>query len=181
MSLIKCFVVTYLDLGVLKDIAEVLGDSVFRSQILLSKVHGLFVGKDGRGIRAEELLLDTHVVIGDSQDCCAVLRRLRRQILFVLSEGGRVKPLSQHHLLKQNDGTHGVIKSQFVLVKLRENCTDVQMSVSLDLWALEPRFNSKSSLQEVKSSAHFANPTIVAGHVVEGHSLTKLVVFTELF
>ena len=74
-----------------------------------------------------------------------------------------------------------MIESQLMLVKLRENRTDVQMSVSLDLRALEPRFNSKSSLQEVKSSAHFANSTIVAGHVVEGHSLTKLVVFTELF
>ena len=51
----------------------------------------------------------------------------------------------------------------------------------MDFRALEPRFNSKSSLQEVKSSAHFANSTIVAGHVVESHSLTKLVVFTELF
>ena len=68
-----------------------------------------------------------------------------------------------------------------MLVKLRENRTDVQMSVSLDLWALEPRFNSKSSLQEVKSSAHFANSTIVACHVVESHSLAKLVVFTKLF
>ena len=68
-----------------------------------------------------------------------------------------------------------------MLVKLRENRTDVQMSVSLDLRALEPRFNSKSSLQEVKSSAHFANSTIVAGHVVESHSLAKLVVFAKLF
>ena len=55
------------------------------------------------------------------------------------------------------------------------------MSVSLNFWALEPRFNRKSSLQEVESSAHFADSTIVAGHVVEGHGLTKLVIFTELF
>ena len=68
-----------------------------------------------------------------------------------------------------------------MLVKLRENRTDVKMSVSLDFRALEPRFNSKSSLQEVESRAHFADSTIVAGHVVEGHGLTKLVVFTELF
>ena len=74
-----------------------------------------------------------------------------------------------------------MIKSQLVLIELRENCTDVQMSVSLNLRALEPRFNRKSSLQEVKSSAHFANSTIVACHVVESHSLAKLVVFTKLF
>ena len=55
------------------------------------------------------------------------------------------------------------------------------MSVSLDFWALEPRFNRKSTLQEVESCAHFANSTIVASHVVEGHSLTKLIVFAELF
>ena len=66
LSLIYCFVATYLDFGILKNIAEVLSDAIFRSQILLSKVDGLFVGKDGRGIRAEELLLNTHVVIGDS-------------------------------------------------------------------------------------------------------------------
>ena len=74
-----------------------------------------------------------------------------------------------------------MIKGQLVLIKLRENCTDVEMSVSLDFWALEPRFNRKSTLQEIESCAHFANSTIVASHVVEGHSLTKLVVFTELF
>ena len=55
------------------------------------------------------------------------------------------------------------------------------MSVSLNFGALEPRFNCEGPLQEVESCAHFADSTIVAGHVVEGHGLTKFVVFAELF
>ena len=56
---------TYLNLGVLKDITEVLRDAILRPQVLLSEVNGLLVREDGGRVRAEELLLDTHVVVGN--------------------------------------------------------------------------------------------------------------------
>ena len=68
-----------------------------------------------------------------------------------------------------------------MLVELRENSADVQMSVGLDFGTLEPRFNGEGPLQEVESCAHFTDPAIIAGHIVKSHGLAKFVVFTELF
>ena len=36
-------------------------------------------------------------------------------------------------------------------------------------------------MQEVKGSSKLANPSIIASHVVEGHSLAEFVIFTEFF
>jgi hypothetical protein len=59
------FDLPYLDLGVFEDIAQVLCDAVLWAQVLLCEVDGLLVGQDGGGVRAQELLLHTHVVIGN--------------------------------------------------------------------------------------------------------------------
>ena len=67
-----------------------------------------------------------------------------------------------------------------MLVQLRKHGADVQMSVSLDLGSLQSALNREGPLQKVESSSHFSNSTIVAGHVVESHSLSEFVIFAEL-
>ena len=54
------------------------------------------------------------------------------------------------------------------------------MSVCLDLWLLKSGLNSQSSLEEIESSFHFVDAAVVAGHVVVGHGLTKLVILYKL-
>ena len=73
-----------------------------------------------------------------------------------------------------------MIQRQLVLVELREHGTDVQVSVGLDLGALQPRLDRQGALQEVKCRAHLADAAVVACHVIEGHSLAELVVLTQL-
>lgn len=94
-------------------------------------------------------------------------------------ESLRVKPLRQHHFLKKNDGTHGVVKRQLVLVELGQDGANVQMCVGLNLRALKARLNGERALQEVKSGAHFADTAIVASHIVKGHGLAELVVLAQ--
>lgn len=52
-----------LNLGVFENAPEILSDPIFSSEILLSKVDRFFVGENGSRIRAEELLLDAHIVV----------------------------------------------------------------------------------------------------------------------
>ena len=90
---------TYLDLSVLENVAKVLCDAVLRAQVLLCKVDGFLVGKDGRWVGAKELLLHAHVMIGDGEDGRAILGCLGWKVLFILLKGGRVESFRQHHLL----------------------------------------------------------------------------------
>jgi hypothetical protein len=83
----------------------------------------------------------------------------------------RAELLGEHHLLQKNNSTHGMVKSQFVLVKLREDSADVEMSISLDLGLLESGLNGESTLQEVKSSSHLSNSAVVTSHIVISHGL----------
>lgn len=62
-----------LDLGIFEDIAQVLRNAVLWTQVLLSKVDGLLVTQDGCGVGSEELLFDTHVVIGNGKDGRTIL------------------------------------------------------------------------------------------------------------
>ena len=54
---------TYLNLSVLEYIAQVLGDTVFRTKVLFSEVNSFLVRKDGSWVRSEEFLLDAHIVV----------------------------------------------------------------------------------------------------------------------
>jgi hypothetical protein len=65
-----------------------------------------------------------------------------------------------------------VVKGKLMLVELREDGTDVKVSIGLDFGLLESRFDSQSTLEEVKGSSHLANSTVVTGHVVVGHGLS---------
>ena len=67
-----------------------------------------------------------------------------------------------------------------MLVQLRQDGANVQMSVSLDLRSLQSRLDCQGTLEEVECSAHLSYASIVAGHVIECHGLSKLVVFAEL-
>jgi hypothetical protein len=118
-------------------------------------------------------------VIGDGQYSRAVLARVGGHLFLVLLESVWVQLLCEHDLLKEDHGAHSVVESQLVLVELRENRANVQVSVCLDLGSLQARLNRESPLQEGKSKSHFADTSVVAGHVVESHSLSKLVVLTE--
>lgn len=53
------------------------------------------------------------------------------------------------------------------------------MGISLSFWSLKSRLDGQGSLQKVESSSHFSDPSVVAGHVVEGHCLSQLVIFTK--
>lgn len=55
------------------------------------------------------------------------------------------------------------------------------MGISLSFWSLKSRLNGQGSLQKVEGRSHFANPPVVASHVVKGHGLTQFVVFTKFF
>lgn len=74
-----------------------------------------------------------------------------------------------------------MVQSKLMLVQLRENSTDVQVSVGLNLWSLQTRFDCQSSLKEVKSDFHLVYPTVVACHVVVGHGLAKFIILTQVF
>ena len=67
-----------------------------------------------------------------------------------------------------------------MLVELGKHSTDVQVSVSLDLGTLQPRLDRQGALQEVQRRAHLTDAAVVACHVVECHSLAKLIVLTQL-
>lgn len=140
---------TYLDLGVIEHVSQVLRDTIIWAQILLSEVDGLLVGQDRGRVRTKELLLDSHVVVGDGEHSSAVLCSVGWSFLFLLLEGGWVKSLSQHDLLQQDHSTHRMVESQLVLVQLRQNRTDVQMGVGLDLGSLQARLDGQCTLQEV--------------------------------
>lgn len=53
------------------------------------------------------------------------------------------------------------------------------MGICLNLWLLKSGLNSQSSLEEVESGFHFVDAAVVAGHVVKGHRLTKLIVLHQ--
>lgn len=63
----------YLNLGVFENASEILGDPVISSEILLSKVDRFFVGENGSRIRAEELLLDAHIVVRNREHGGSIL------------------------------------------------------------------------------------------------------------
>ena len=63
-----------------------------------------------------------------------------------------------------------------MLIQLGKHCTDVEVSICLDLGSLEAGLNGQSSLQEVEGSSHLANASVVTSHVIEGHCLAKLVI-----
>ena len=65
--------VTYLVLSVLVNASQILCDSIIRSQVLLGEVHSFLVGEDGSGVRSQEFLLNTHVVVGDGKNCNFIL------------------------------------------------------------------------------------------------------------
>lgn len=71
-----------------------------------------------------------------------------------------------------------MVKRQLVLVELGEYGADIEVGIRLDFWTLQARLNSERALQEVEGGAHFTNAAIVARHVIEGHGLTELIVFT---
>lgn len=73
-----------------------------------------------------------------------------------------------------------MVQRQFMLVQLRQDGANVQMSVSLDLRSLQSRLDCQGTLEEVECSAHLSYASIVTGHVIECHGLSKLVVFAEL-
>ena len=51
----------------------------------------------------------------------------------------------------------------------------------MDLRSLQSALNGKSALQEVQRCSHLADSAIVASHVIESHSLSKLIIFAKLF
>jgi hypothetical protein len=57
-----------------------------------------------------------------------------------------------------------------MLIELRENRTNVQVCVSLNFGSLETGLNRQGFLQEIQSSSHFADSTIIASHIIECHS-----------
>ena len=72
-----------------------------------------------------------------------------------------------------------MIERQLVLVELGEHGANVEVGVRLNLRALQTGLNGKCTLQKVESGSHFADATVVARHVIEGHSLAELVVLAE--
>ena len=93
-----------------------MSDAVLWSEVLLREVHGFLVGKDSSGVRSEELLLDSHIMISDGEHGGTVFRCLSGQIFIVIMEGTGIKSLGQHHLLKKDDCAHCVVQGQLVLV-----------------------------------------------------------------
>ena len=120
-------------------------------------------------------------MVGNSEHSGAVLGVLSRQIIVVVLHRRGVKSLGEHHFLQQNDGTHGVIQSQLVLVQLRKHGANIEMSVGLGLGALQTRLNSQCTLQEVECRAHLSDSSIIACHVVECHRLSQLIRLTQFF
>jgi len=145
-----------LNLSVLKDIPEVLGDTVVRSQILLSKVDCLLVAQDCCRIRLQKFLLDSHIMVSNCQHRGSVFVRIWGHCLLVslciliVGVAIGVKLFREHHFLKQNYCGHCVIERQLVLVQLRQDSTDIQMSVGLDFRSLKLGLNGQSLLQEIE-------------------------------
>jgi hypothetical protein len=114
----------YLDFSVFKDVSQVLGDSIIVAQILLREVDCLLVAQDCSGVRLQELLFNTHVMVSNSQDCGSILVCLwgHRIIIIFLVVIVRialgVQLLRQHHFLKQDDSAHRVVQRKLVLVQL---------------------------------------------------------------
>lgn len=68
-----------------------------------------------------------------------------------------------------------------MFVQLWENCTNVEMSISLCFWSLQSALNGQCSLQKVKGSSHFTNSSIITCHIVKCHCLSQFIVFTQFF
>lgn len=54
------------------------------------------------------------------------------------------------------------------------------MRISLGFRSLKSAFDCQSALQEIEGGPHFTDSPVVAGHVVESHGLTELIVLAEL-
>ena len=72
-----------------------------------------------------------------------------------------------------------MIECQLVLVELGEHGANIEVGVCLNLRTLETGLNGECALQKVEGGSHFADATVVARHVVEGHSLAEFVVLAE--
>jgi hypothetical protein len=55
------------------------------------------------------------------------------------------------------------------------------MRVRLHFGPLKLRLDCQSLLEEVQRRPHFADPTVVASHIVEGHRLAKLIILAKFF
>jgi hypothetical protein len=124
-------------------------------------------------------------VVSDCEHCCPILICIWGQFclslcVIVIGVALRVESLREHHLLEQDNCRHSVVKCQFVLIKLGKHSANIQMSISLNLWSLQLSLDGERLLQEVKCRSHFADPAVVARHIVEGHCLAEFVIFTEL-
>ena len=73
-----------------------------------------------------------------------------------------------------------MVQGELVLVELTEDRANVEVGVCLDLGSLKSGLDGQRLLQEVQGSAHLADATVVAGHVVESHRHTKLIRVTQL-
>lgn len=67
-----------------------------------------------------------------------------------------------------------------MLVQLREDRANVEMSVGLDLGSLQSCLDGQRLLEKVESRAHLSDPTIIASHIVEGHRHPQLVRLAKL-
>ena len=69
-------------------------------------------------------------MVGDGEDGDLVLVRVLvlgggRVVQVVLQGGGGVELFAEHHLLQKDNGAHGMIQRQLVLVQLGQNCANV--------------------------------------------------------
>lgn len=176
---------SYLDLRVFKDIAQVLGDPVVRPQVLLREVDCLLVRQNRCGIRLQELLFDPHIMVRNGQHrspvfiCLRLLALLGCLLLVIQAVRVRIQALREHHFLEQDDRRHRVVKGQLVLIQLGQHSADVQVRVRLYLGPLKLRLDGQRLLKEVQRRPHFADPTVVASHIVEGHRLAKLIILAK--
>ena len=119
-------------------------------------------------------VLVLHLVAGEA-------RAWYHHVVEVIFLSGRWIELSaQHHFLKENDGAHRVVEGQLVLVELGEHGADIKVGIGLSFRSLQSTLDRQCPLQEVEGGPHFTDSPVVAGHVVEGHCLTELVVLAEL-
>ena len=73
-----------------------------------------------------------------------------------------------------------MVQSELMLVELGQNCTDIKVRIGLDLWSLQTGLNSQGLLQEIECSTHFSYASIIASHIIKGHSHAKFIGLTKL-
>lgn len=124
---------------ILINVLQVLRNSVIRPKVLFSEVKCLFIAENRSMVGSQELLLDSHVVVGNCKHTDSILGRVLLLPIWSFSNGLfflalRVNCSTKKVFLKKNDSRHSMVESQFMFIQLAQHSANIEMSIGLRVY-----------------------------------------------